>query len=142
MLSDLKIGLKQRFNIKCGIDMVVFIIFIALFLSYSLKNGNSHHEAILYLAIMIILFISTHFITKQWIQSLIRKALTIQSKSVSETTLDIVETLSSQKKVLENLALNTKNLSNLIEKLKNLSQESLLTSKNTEKQVAQSISFS
>ena len=55
---------------------------------------------------------------------------------------DIVDTLSSQKKVLENLTTNAKNSSNLIDKLKNLSSEALITSKNTEKQINQTIAFS
>ena len=37
---------------------------------------------------------------------------------------------------------NAKNLSNLVDKLKNLSKDALTTSKNTEKQVTQSITFS
>ena len=142
MLNDWKFGLKQRFNIKCGIDMIVFIVFIALFVAYSLKHGDNPYESVLYLSIMIVLFVSSHLITKQWISGVIRKSLTLQSESVSETTSEIVETLASQKKVLENLSSNTKNFSNLVDKLKNLSNEALTTSKNTEKQVNQSISFS
>lgn len=142
MLNDWKFGLKQRFNIKCGIDVVVFIIFIALFVSYTLKHGTNPYESVIYLAIILTLFLASHFITKQWISGAIRKSLTMQSESVSETTSEIVETLNAQKKVLEALAQNTRNFSNLVDKLKNLSNDALTTSKNTEKQVNQSISFS
>ena len=48
----------------------------------------------------------------------------------------------NSKKVLENLTTNAKNSSNLIDKLKNLSSEALITSKNTEKQINQTIAFS
>ena len=40
------------------------------------------------------------------------------------------------------ITINSKNISNLVDKLKNLSNNALITSKNTEKQVNQSISFS
>ncbi len=142
VLNDWKFGLKQRFNIKCGIDAVVFVIIVALFIAYSLKHGNNPYESVLYLGIMVALFIASHFITKQWISGAIRRALTMHSESVSDATSDIVETLASQKKVLDTLASNTKNFSNLVDKLRNLSNDALITSKNTEKQVHQSISYS
>ena len=44
--------------------------------------------------------------------------------------------------MLDSLTLNTKNFTSLVDKLKNLSNEALTTSKNTEKQVNQSITFS
>ncbi len=142
MLNDWKFGLKQRFNIKCGIDVAVFAVVVVLFISFSLKHGNNPYESVLYLGIMVVIFITSHLVTKQWISAAIRKSLTLQSESVSEATTDIVETISSQKKVLEGLALNAKNFSSLVDKLRTLSNDALVTSKNTEKQVSQSISFS
>ncbi len=142
MLKDLNLGLKQRFNIKCSIDVAVFVAIFASFLSYSLKNTTNTYETVVYLAIILILFTLSHFLTKQWILSVIHKSLSMQSESVSATTKDVVEALESQKKVIESLSINTKNISNLIEKLKNLSNESITTSKNTEKQVNQSITYS
>jgi methyl-accepting chemotaxis protein len=64
------------------------------------------------------------------------------SDSVTKTTSEIASTLVSQEKVLEHLNTNTKNFSNLVDKLKVLSNEILTTTKNTEKQVNQSITFS
>ncbi len=142
MLGDLKFSLKQRFNIKCGVDVIVFMIILIMFTIYSLKHGNNSYESVLYLGVMTVLFLSSHFITKQWISTAIRKLLTLQSESVSEATLELAETVSNQKKVIESLSLNAKNCTNLVEKLQALSKESLVTSKNTEKQVNQSISFS
>ncbi len=122
--------------------MTVFVIICALFVSYSLKHGTNPYESVVYLGIMLALFLVAHFFTKQWISTAITKSLTLQSETMSETTSEIVETINNQKKVLENLAINTKNFSGLVEKLKGLSNEALTTSKNTEKQVNQSISFS
>jgi methyl-accepting chemotaxis protein len=51
----------------------------------------------------------------------------------------MIQSFASQEKVLENLNANVKNFSTLVEKLKNISTETLATSKNTEKQVNQSI---
>lgn len=134
--------LKQRFNIKCSIDLTIFVIIAGLFISFAMKNKISPYESVSYLAIMLILFLPAHFATKQWISRTIRQSLTFQSESLSETTGEIVETLNSQKRILDNLSSNSKNISNLIEKLKTLSKDSVQTSKNTEKQVNQSISFS
>ena len=142
MLNDWNLGLKQRFNIKCGIDLTIFIAVVALFVVFAYKHGIVLHETLAFLAVMSAIFIPTHLISKQWISSAIRKSLTLQSESLSETTSEIVDTLNSQKKILENLTTNAKNVSSLVDKLKNLSNDVLTTSKNTEKQVNQSIAFS
>ena len=142
VFSEWNLGLKHRFNIKCAIDATVFIIILSLFVSFSLKHGITAHEAFLYLAIILALYIPSHLITKQWLNSAISKTMTLQSETMAETTSEVVETLNNQKRVLENLSANSKNVSNLIEKLKNLSNDALNTSKNTEKQVNQSITYS
>ena len=142
MLNDWNFGVKQRFNIKCGIDLTVFILIAGLFVNYAVKHATVPYETLIYLAIMVALFVPTHIISKQWITRAIRKSLTHQSESLSDTTSEIVDTLNSQKQVLDNLTSNAKNLSNLVDKLKNLSKDALTTSKNTEKQVTQSITFS
>jgi len=142
VLSDWKFGLKQRFNIKCSVDMFIFAIILVLFISLMLRHEVNPYEAIVYMGVILALFIPSHLITKQWINKAIRKSLTMQSESLSSTTTEIVETLNSQKKILEALTFNSKNISNLVEKLKGLSKETLTTSKNTEKQVNQSITFS
>ena len=142
MLKDWNFGLKQRFNIKCSIDLVIFIAIFTLFAVYALKHSNNPYEALLYMAIIIILFVSSHFITKQWILGVISKSLTMQSESVSETTSEVMDTINAQRKILETLSANAKAVSSMVEKLKTLSNEALSTSKNTEKQVNQSIVFS
>jgi len=142
VLNDWNFGLKQRFNIKCSIDVTVFIVILALFTSFSLKHGITAHEAVLYLAIILALYIPSQFLTKQWILKSISKTLTVQSESMTETTSEIVETLNSQKRVFENLNSNAKSFSGLVDKLRVLSEEAISTSKNTEKQVNQSITCS
>ena len=83
-----------------------------------------------------------HLITKQWISRAIKASLTNQSSYLSETTADILETLNEQKRNFDALTANSKSISSLVEKLRTLSEDSVTTSKNTEKQVSQSISFS
>ena len=142
MLTDWKFGLGQRFNIKHRIDLGVFIVCSVLFMFFAIKNNVNPYETMIFLALILLLFLPQHFITKQWISKAIRKSFTMQSESLSETTAEIVDTLNSQKRILEGMTANSRNISNLVDKLKGLSSEALNTSKNTEKQVNQSISFS
>lgn len=142
VLSDWKFSVKQRFNIKCAIDIIVFVIILVLFLAYSLKHGTNPYESVLYCGTMLVLFTSSHFLTKQWISKAIRKSLKAQSESVAKASSEISEVLHSQKQTIDNLTSNTKSFSLLVEKLKTLSNEILTTSRNTEKQISQSINFS
>lgn len=142
MLRDLNVGLKQRFNIKCGIDMTVFAIILTLFITYAINHGGTSSETLTYIIAILAVFLPVHILSKQWLSKAIRDSLTIQSESLSVTTTEIIETLNSQKRILESLTINSKNISNLVDKLKNLSNNALITSKNTEKQVNQSIAFS
>ena len=142
MLNDFNFGLKQKFNIKCGVDLSVFIALLILFIHYAMKHDTTPYESVWYIIVFIAIFAPLHFITKQWISRTIRKSITTQSESLSELTFEIIDTLNSQKKIVDSLALNAKNVSNSIDKLKSLSNDAIVTSKNTEKQVGQSISFS
>jgi len=142
VLNDWNFGLKQKFSIKCNVDLLVFFIVFAMFVVFALKHHVAPHEVVGYFTIILLLFLSSHLITKQWITRAIKKSLNYQSDSLSEATADIINTLNSQKQILEGLNINSKNISSLIDKLKGLSTEVLVTSKNTEKQVNQSILFS
>ena len=142
MAEDWKFSLKQKFSIKCGIDFAVFILTLAIFAFYSFKHNISVYEALIYAMMIVLLFIPAHFTTRGWIVDSIKKALSEQSSSVTKTTNELVDMLNSQKRTIENLSSNSKNITLLIEKLKTLSAETLATTKNTEKQVNQSISFS
>ncbi|MBQ6835867.1 MAG: hypothetical protein IJO47_02310 [Clostridia bacterium] len=103
MLSDMKFGLKQRFNIKCSVDLTVFVLIVILFVSYAMRHDTTPYESLGYFAAILGLFIPTHIITKQWISKAIRKSLTSQSETLSETTSEVIDTLNSQKKIVESL---------------------------------------
>ena len=90
VLNDWKFGVKQKFNIKCNIDIAVFAITFVLFVAYSLKHGSNPYESVVYMGIMIALFTASHLITKQWIKRAIRKSIKFQSESVSKTTSEFV----------------------------------------------------
>jgi methyl-accepting chemotaxis protein len=140
--EEWNLGLKQKFNIKCGIDLALFAFGLILFVVISLIHHMSINILLEYFIVYCAVFLPVHFITKHWMSQSIKRILTSQSDSMSETADELIGTYSLQKNVLENLSTNTKNISSMIEKLKELSKETLLTSKNTEKQVNQSISFS
>ena len=111
VLNEWNFGLKQRFNIKCGIDLTVFIAILAIFISYSLRHDINPYEGLGYVIAITAVFIPLHFITKQWINRSIRKSLTLQSETLSSTTSEIIETLNSQKKVIVTFSTNSKNIS-------------------------------
>lgn len=142
MVNDWRFDLKQKFNIKCGIDFAVFVVMISVVITMALKYEVSTYEGFVFIFTIFAIFIPAHIITKNWILRSIRRSLTMQSESVSETTTEIVDILNSQKRIMDILSNNAKNTSVLMEKLKNLSSDAITTSKNTEKQVNQSISFS
>ena len=125
MLSEWNFGLKQKFNIKCIIDDVVFVIACLLFLFFAKINGVSPYDTFVFLAVIIALNATVHFITKQWILRTIKKTMTVQSDSLTETTNEIMDVINSQKRIFETLSTNTKNISMLIEKLKSLSEKLL-----------------
>ena len=142
MLSESNFGLKQKFNMKCVIDLIVFILACLLFVIFAKLNNVQAYDTFVFLIVLTAIYGTSHVITKQWILKSIKKALTTHSETLTETTDEILDAISAQKKVFESLASNTKNVSNLVEKLKNISENSVATTKNTEKQVNQSINFS
>ena len=142
MLNDLNFGVKQKFNLKCAIDVIAAVVIFSLFVAYSLKHGNNPYESVLYLGVMILVFVVPHFFSKQWVNRAIRKSLNAHSESISQAANEVINTLASQRNIVENLAINSKNFASLVEKLRSISNEILSTSKNTGKQINQSISFS
>ena len=134
--------LKQKFNIKCMIDIFVFTAICIMFLFFAKIKNIAPYDTFVFLAVIIVLRTVVHLITKQWISKSIKQSLTTQSSYLAETTTEILDTLSEQKRNFEALTTNSKNISSLVEKLRALSEDSVTTSKNTEKQVSQSISFS
>lgn len=142
MFNEWNFGLKQKFSIKCSLDIAVFVFSCIVFMIFAKLKHIAPYDAFVFLFIIASINAIVHLLTKQWILKAIQKSLKVQSESLSETTAGIMETINSQKRVFETLTANTKNISSLVEKLKALSEDSVNTSKNTEKQVNQSISFS
>lgn len=142
MFSERNFGLKQKFNFKCAVDMVAFVATVIVFLIFAKIKHIAPYDIFVFLTIVVLFNTLVHIITKQWILRSIRKTMTVQSASLADTTTDIMDTMATQKRVFETFAANTKNISSLVDKLKSLSDETMNISKNTEKQVNQSISFS
>ncbi|MBR6127553.1 hypothetical protein IKQ21_07710 [bacterium] len=142
MASEWSFDLKQKFNIKCIIDICTFVITCLIFILFAKIKAISPYDTILFLVMITALNAAVYFITKQWISRHISLSLTEQSATISATSQEIFDEMASQRKTLETLSGNTKNVSVLIEKLKNISENFQSTSKNTEKQINQSITFS
>lgn len=142
MTGDWKFGLRQRFNIKCAVDVTVFVLICAVFIIFALKNGIEAHDFLPCFVLIIILYLPAYLITKQWMSKSIKRAFTLQSEAISEAAKEIAEAVDEQKKSLEDLYANHKVTFGLTEKLREISNTLLVTSKETEKQVSQSITCS
>lgn len=142
MASDWSFDVKQKFNVKCIIDICVFALSCIIFMLFAKIKGIAPYDAFLFLTVIIVTNALIYFVTKQWVSRAIKKSLNQQSISLSDTAEDILKNVNSQKKTIEAISGNAKNISGLVDKLRTLSESSLSTSKNTEKQIGQSITFS
>lgn len=142
MSKEWNFGLKHKFDIKCSIDLGIFIVACVLFLVFAKINSIAPYDALMFLVVIVVINLLSQFITKQWISKTIKQSLAVQSESISNTTVEVLESVNSQKRKFESISTNNKTLSNLVEKLKVISEDSLALSKNTEKQIGQSINFS
>ena len=137
-----KLGLKQKFNIKCTIDLGVFILTCALVILFAKMQNSTPYDTFIFVTIITIVNLASHFITKQWLTKVIKKSLSAQSDSISTTASDVLDSVNNQKRKFEALVSNNKVMSGLLDKLKGISEDSVAMSKNTEKQINQSINFS
>lgn len=142
MASEWSFDLRHKFNIKCVIDICIFSITCIIFLLFAKIKNISPYDTFVCLGGIIVLNSVAYFTTKQWISKAIKKSLTMQSSSISYAADGILDSVNDQKNKIETLVSNSRNLSVLIDKLKMISEASITTSKNTEKQINQSISFS
>ncbi len=142
MSLEWNLGLKQKFGIKCWIDLSVFVITCIMFTVFAKVQHTPAYDTIVFLGAIILFNLLSQLITRQWILKIIKKSLFSQSESISAATEDVLESVNSQKHKFEIISGNNKTLSSLLDKLKNISEESLTMSKNTEKQINQSINFS
>ena len=136
------LGLRQKFNIKCAIDLGVFILTCVLIGVFAKAQNIAPYDTVIFIAIIAVINLLSQFITKQWIVKIIKKSLSVQSESISATTEDVLNSVNNQKRKFEAISANNKTMSGLLEKLKIISEDSVVMSKNTEKQIDQSISFS
>lgn len=142
MRSEFNFGLKQKFNIKCIIDLVVFFTICVVFIFFARLCNLQPYDTLAFLAVIVVLFVTVHVITKQWLLRALRQSVTFQSQSLEETTSEFLESVNAQKRIFESMAGNAKTVSSLVEKLRTLSEDCYATTKNAEKQVNQSISYS
>ena len=136
------LGLRQKFNIKCSIDLGIFILTCVLISVFAKTQGVEPYDTWIFIVIVAIINLLSHFITKQWILKIIKKSLYAQSESISSTTEAVLDSVNNQKRKFEVISANNKTMSGLLEKLKIISEDSVIMSKNTEKQIDQSINFS
>ena len=142
MSLEWNLGLKQKFNVKCFIDLAVIILTAIMIIVFAMLENISGYETLLFVSLVTVFNLLTHFITKQWISRIIKKSFFSQSESISSVTDDVLENVNNQKRRFDLIASNNKSISGLLEKLKGISEDSLQMSKNTEKQIGQSINFS
>ena len=142
MSIEWNLGLKHKFNIKCFIDLGIFILTCILITIFAKMQGVTAYDTFIFLAVIVVLNLLSQFITQKWIYRIIKKSLSVQSESILSSTDDVLSSAANQKTKFEAINTNTKSASGLLEKLRAMSEDSLNLSKNTEKQISQSINFS
>ncbi len=142
MGTKINYGLKQKFNIKCVIDLSVLVITCILFLFFAKSNNITPYDAFVFIALALILNISSQLATQFWVVKSFKQSLSVQSESISAAANEVLTSVNSQKQKLETISANNKAFSGLLDKLKVISEDSIAMSKNTEKQIGQSINFS
>lgn len=142
MRNEFNFDFKQKFNIKCVIDLIMFFMICVMFVIFARLSNIQPYDTFVFLAVVVIFYVTVHTVTKQWLLRILRQSITFQSNSLEETTSEFIDTINSQKRIFENMSVNTKSISTLVEKLKTLSEDFYTTTKNAEKQVNQSINFS
>ena len=142
MGTEWNLGLRQKFNVKCTIDLAVFILTSILIVIFAKFQGAAAYDTVIFVGFIVIANLLSQLITRQWIAKTIKKSLFTQSESISAVTDDVIESVNSQKRKFENISVNNKSISGLLDKLKMISEDSVAMSKNTEKQLSQSINFS
>ena len=142
VITDKNYGLKQKFSIKCSIDLGVFVLTCFLIMAFTKLQGAAPYDTFMLISVIAVLNLLSWFITKQWIIKTIKKAITGQSESIYAATEEAMASASDQKSKFDTISSNNKAMSGLLDKLKTISEDSVLMSKNTEKQISQSINFS
>ena len=142
MYNETGVGLKQKFNIKCIADIAAFFITCAIFVMFAKSHQISTNSVFIYLCAAIAINTAIFLVTRQEVMKSIKKYLYAHSDILNNSTSDIINSVKEQKRLFETYEINTKNVFNLISKLQEISDKFAITSKNTEKQINQSITFS
>ena len=142
MRTEWNFDLKQRFSLKCFADTAVFLLTCIFVLAYTKMKGIASYDALVMVLAIFIVNAVSYMLTKQWLVSAIKKIIDMQSTSISDVTDEIMENSAEQKRAFESLVSNARSVSGLVNKLKDISENFVTTTKNTEKQISQSINFS
>lgn len=142
MRTEWNFDLKQRFSLKCFADTAVFLLTCIFVLAYTKMKGVASYDALVMVLAIFIVNAVSYMLTKQWLVSAIKKIIDMQSTSISDVTDEIMENSAEQKRAFESLVSNARSVSGLVNKLKDISENFVTTTKNTEKQINQSINFS
>ena len=132
-------GLKQKFNIKCLLDIAIFIFTCILFVAFAKINNVASDYTFMFITVIILLNVIMYFFSRQWFIKALVKVLVAQTETITDTTGKVMESANSQKNKFEVISASNKTLSTLLDKLKTISADSVAMSKNTEKQINQSI---
>ena len=142
MDKELYSDLGQKFNIKCIIDAGVFVLSCIIFLVFAGLKKMAPYDIFLFIAVVSVINFLSIMLTKQWISRIIKQSLSKQSESIYAATEQVLTSVNDQRRKFETISANNKAMSNLLDKLKVISEDSVLMSKNTEKQISQSMNFS
>ena len=142
MSTEWKNGLKQKLYVKSLSDAGIFALTCILFFVFAKYNNVPYDKLFMFLTIIILLNSAFYFFSRQWLMKVLINMLAAGTETFSKTTNMVIESANSQKNKFETISANNKTLSSLLDKLKTLSSDSVVLTKNTEKQINQSINFS
>lgn len=142
MFKEWNLGLRQKLNIKFLIDMIAFVITGVIFLVFARIKHIPPYDVLVFVSTALIINAIAYIGTKQWIARSIKLTLENQYNSISNAAGEAKNSATEQLTEIKNFVSNIKNISDVVEKLKSISEGLTEVSKNTGKQVNQSISFS
>ena len=142
MDRELYSDLEHKFNIKCYVDLGVFIFSCTIFLIFAGLKRFELLDILFFIMIIAVINLLSIFVTKQWITKEIKQSNSKRSASILNATELVLESVNNQKRKFEIISSNNKAMSSLLDKLRAISEDSLGMSKNTEKQISQSMNFS
>lgn len=142
MLKERNLGLRQKLNIKFIVDMIAFVIVGVAFLVFARIKHISPYDVLVFVSAAFIVISISYLTTKHWIAKSFKASFENQYGSIVEAASEAKNSADAQFAEIKELVSNLKNISDVIEKLKSISEGLTEVSKNTGKQVSQSITFS